>query len=108
MPVQLGRRSYHKQIVIEPNLKLQVGNYCQLGEGLWVLGGGHNHRQDGVSCFPWQALGWTGAPKIIPGRVAVIENDVWIGARVTLKFNITLGNGCIVGAGATVTKDVPP
>ncbi|TCL61380.1 acyltransferase [Allofournierella massiliensis] len=37
-----------------------------------------------------------------------IEDNVWIGARVTILPGVTLGTGCIVGAGAVVTKDVPP
>jgi hypothetical protein len=41
------------------------------------------------------------------GNVA-IGNDVWIGARVTIKDNIRVGNGAVVAAGAVVVKDVPP
>jgi acetyltransferase-like isoleucine patch superfamily enzyme len=37
-----------------------------------------------------------------------IRADVWIGAHaVILKGNV-LGEGCVVAAGAVVTKDVPP
>lgn len=38
----------------------------------------------------------------------VVENDVWIGAHVTLLSGVTVGRGAIVAAGAVVTKDVPP
>ncbi|EGK7485858.1 CatB-related O-acetyltransferase [Campylobacter lari] len=38
----------------------------------------------------------------------VIENDVWIGKDALLKQGIILGNGCVVGQRAVVTKDVPP
>lgn len=38
----------------------------------------------------------------------VIENDVWIGATSTIMSGVTIHNGAIVGAGTTVTKDVPP
>jgi len=37
-----------------------------------------------------------------------IENDVWIGARSTIMSGVKIGNGAIIGATATVTKDVPP
>lgn len=40
-------------------------------------------------------------------KVVVIGNDVWIGGRVTILPGVKIGNGCIVGAGAVVTKDVP-
>ncbi|MEN2283878.1 glycosyltransferase [Algoriphagus sp. SE2] len=41
-----------------------------------------------------------------PGDV-VIEDYVWIGARVILMPGITLGKGCVIASGAVVTKDVP-
>ena len=38
----------------------------------------------------------------------VIEDDVWIGANVTVLDGVHIGTGAIIGAGATVTKDVLP
>ncbi len=38
----------------------------------------------------------------------IVEDDVNIGANATLLPGVTLGRGCTVGAGAVVTKDVPP
>lgn len=37
-----------------------------------------------------------------------IENNVWIGSNVTILPGVTLGEWSVVGAGAVVTKDVPP
>lgn len=36
-----------------------------------------------------------------------IGNDVWIGRRVIILPGVTIGDGCVIGAGAVVTKDVP-
>jgi acetyltransferase-like isoleucine patch superfamily enzyme len=38
----------------------------------------------------------------------IIEDDVWLGARVTVLKGVTIGRGAVVAAGAVVTKDVPP
>ena len=38
----------------------------------------------------------------------VIEDDVSVGANATILPGVRLGKGCVVGAGAVVTKDVPP
>lgn len=38
----------------------------------------------------------------------VIENDVWIGANVTILKGVTIGRGSVVAAGAVVTKSCPP
>jgi acetyltransferase-like isoleucine patch superfamily enzyme len=37
-----------------------------------------------------------------------IGRDVWLGAGVTVLGGVNIGDGCIIGAGAVVTKDVPP
>jgi maltose O-acetyltransferase len=36
-----------------------------------------------------------------------IGDDVWIGRRVIITPGVHIGNGCIIGAGAVVTKDIP-
>ena len=38
----------------------------------------------------------------------VIESDVWLSARCMVLKGVTIGRGAVVGAGAVVTKDVPP
>jgi virginiamycin A acetyltransferase len=38
----------------------------------------------------------------------IIGNDVWIGSMAVIKRGIQIGNGAVVGAGAVVTKNVPP
>ncbi len=38
----------------------------------------------------------------------VIEDDVWIGANVTVLGGVTIGRGAVVAAGAVVSKDVEP
>lgn len=37
----------------------------------------------------------------------IIEDHVWIGTRVTILNNVTIGEGSVVAAGSIVTKDVP-
>lgn len=38
----------------------------------------------------------------------VVEDDVNIGVNATILPGVTLGKGCTVGAGAVVTRTVPP
>jgi lipopolysaccharide O-acetyltransferase len=38
----------------------------------------------------------------------VIEDDVWIGEQVCILPGVRVGKGAIVGAGAIVTKSLPP
>jgi len=38
----------------------------------------------------------------------VIEDDVWIGSKATILDGVTIGRGSVVGAGAVVTRSIPP
>ena len=38
----------------------------------------------------------------------IVEDHVSIGVNATILPGVRLGRGCVVGAGAVVTKDVPP
>jgi len=38
----------------------------------------------------------------------IIEDGVWIGAGVIILDGVTIGRGSVIGAGAVVTKNIPP
>ena len=37
-----------------------------------------------------------------------IQKNVWVGSRVLILKNVTVGEGSVIGAGAVVTKTIPP
>lgn len=108
-----------------PNVSLRngerivVGKGCHIGERSYIWAGDYTGRiviGDNVSLGPEVFL--TAAdyqfqagrpfreqPK--SERDIVIGNDVWLGTRVIVTAGVTIGNGCIVGAGSVVTKDIP-
>lgn len=43
-----------------------------------------------------------------PSRPVVIEDRVWLGARVVVLKGVRIGHDAVVGAGSVVTRDVPP
>src|SRR5205085_12572052 len=45
------------------------------------------------------------APESAP---IILEENVWLGARVVVLRGVTIGNGSVIGAGSVVTKDIPP
>jgi maltose O-acetyltransferase len=46
--------------------------------------------------------------KLVKDEKVIIEDDVWIGASVTILPGVKIGKGAILGAGAVVTKNVEP
>ena len=45
--------------------------------------------------------------EVPPSEPIVVEDNVWIGARVIVMAGVTIGQDSCVGAGAVVTSDVP-
>ena len=45
---------------------------------------------------------------LLKNEKIIIEDDVWIGANVTILPGVVIGECSIVGAGAVVNKSVPP
>lgn len=43
----------------------------------------------------------------VNGKI-IVEDEVWIGASVTILHNVTIGRCSVIGAGSVVTKDVEP
>jgi maltose O-acetyltransferase len=38
----------------------------------------------------------------------ILEENVWLGARVIVLRGVTIGAGSAIGAGSVVTRDIPP
>ena len=41
------------------------------------------------------------------GEPITVGDDVWIGGNAVICPGVTIGNRCIIAAGAVVVKDVP-
>jgi len=43
-----------------------------------------------------------------PSAPVVLEENVWLGARVIVLKGVTIGHDTTIGAGSVVTRDIPP
>lgn len=93
-------------------INCDIGAFCSIAGG--VIIGGAQHPLNWVSTSPvfYNISGGTGrhlgcldAPQT---KRTIVGNDVWIGQRAIVMQGITIGNGAVIGAGAVVTKDIPP
>ncbi|MCX8043102.1 MAG: acetyltransferase [Desulfobacterota bacterium] len=78
---------------------LTIGKYVLIGPHVAIIDA--NHRFDRLD-IPIKYQGYKYKGPII------IEDDVFIGANVTILSGVRIGTGVVVGAGAVVNKDVPP
>lgn len=79
--------------------KVIIGSNVMMGPECMVFT--TNHRIDRLD-IPMCEQGFSN-PKTV-----VIEDDVWIGARVIILPGVRIGTGSVIGAGSVVTHDVGP
>jgi maltose O-acetyltransferase len=78
---------------------VKIGRDVMIGEELIAIS--RNHEFSSTET-PMRTQGFQKDQPI------TIEDDVWIGTRVTILPGVIVGKGSIVGAGSVVTKNVPP
>ena len=74
------------------NAKIIIKDNVRIGPDVLFIGAGHDYR-------------FLDLPDT--GDTILIEKNVWIGARCIILQGITIGEGSVIAAGSTVTKDVP-
>jgi maltose O-acetyltransferase len=81
-------------VSISAHDRVSIGRDCQIGNYTLIMDNDYHDMNDHLQ------LG--------ESRPIVIEDGVWLGARVTVLKGVRIGAGSVVGAGAVVTKDIPP
>lgn len=76
--------------------EVRIGEDCQIGPNVQLLTPTHPLDPD------QRRSRWEGAEPI------TLEDNVWLGGGVIVLPGVTIGRDAVVGAGAVVTKDVPP
>ena len=75
-----------------------IGSHVNLAQGITVTALNHNFEA------PERRIDEQG----VSTQQVTIGDDIWIGANAVVLPGVTVGNHCVIAAGAVVTKDVPP
>ncbi len=107
---EMGRNSfcgYDCQII-----NTTIGSFCSLADRIVI--GGARHPMEWASTSP---AFYAGKDSISvkystyerdEDKRTTIGHDVWIGTGAIIMQGVQVGTGAVIGAGAIVTRDVPP
>lgn len=109
-----GTLKYTPQIIIGDNVnietdchisainKVSIGNNVLMASFVYISDHSHGNvnDMDGVVEHPLERPLYSKGP-------IIIEDDVWLGEKVSVMPGIHIGRGAIIGANSVVTKDIP-
>ena len=78
--------------------KMNIGKNVTIADNVYITDNLHGFED--ISC------GVMPQPLKVPGPVS-IEDEAWIGERVCIMPNVTIGKHSVIGANSVVTKDIP-
>ena len=118
--VIINRRSYVNDSTIGAytyagiNLTMNfthIGRFCSIGRNVDIGGFDHDyHMLTTMPHFRFNQMNRQGGKitEKLEHSFCEIGNDVWIAAGAQILHKAKIGDGAVIGAGAVVTKDIPP
>jgi acetyltransferase-like isoleucine patch superfamily enzyme len=79
--------------------RVEIGAHCMFANGCFVTDA--DHRFDDLS----KPITWQGFTSKGP---TCVGDNTWCGANVVITSGVTVGERCVIGANAVVTRDLPP
>jgi len=96
--IRIGSFNYfNRNLMIDACGSIEIGDHNMFGPDVYITDSDHT-RSEGAA---------PGALPMRRGRV-MIGNRCWIGAKAVILRDATLGDGCVVAAGAVVNRPVAP
>ena len=89
---------------VQDDAEVTIGEHCNFGPNVTIVTPVHpmvasERRAIRTASGEEKLLCWA--------KPVHIGKDCWFGASVTVCPGVTIGDNCVIGAGAVVTKDIP-
>ncbi len=94
---------------------ISIGDYCLISPGTRISAAEQisigNSCMFAANCYisdsDWHGL-YNRTRPFRCTRPVTLEDNVWLGERVIVCKGVTIGENSVIGAGAVVTRDIPP
>ena len=96
-----GEIKIGKFCLITPGVRIMSAERIVIGDACMIAHGAY------ISDADWHGI-YDRAMPVGNTRPVIFEDNVWIGDSAIICKGVTIGKNSIIGAGAVVTKDVPP
>ncbi|HEY9853023.1 MAG TPA: acyltransferase [Leptolyngbyaceae cyanobacterium] len=96
--IEIGENTYIGPYTCLSGDHIKIGKYCLIASHSAIYANNHNFA-DPTRYIQEQGNNYKGI---------AIEDDCWLGSGVRVLDGVTIGKGSVIGAGAVVTKDIPP
>ncbi len=108
LPRMYGKGSIHRRLSVGDYVVMNIGCHLDLNDSI-MIAARVSLGQEVIILTTSHRIGDSkqraGKGTTMP---VTINTGAWIGARALILPGVTIGAGSIVGAGAVVTKDIPP
>lgn len=103
---KIGKRFFgNYNLTIQDDAEVVIGDDCNFGPNVTIVTPVHPMLPD----ERFRMLDSEGCEKrFCYAKPVHIGNDCWFGANVVVCPGVTIGNGCVIGAGSVVVKDIIP
>ncbi len=92
-------------LTVQDDALVTIGDRCNFGPRVCIVTPVHPMLPEERALMKDDA----GKPaRLCYARPVTIGNDCWLGANVTVCPGVNIGDGCVIGAGSVVTRDIPP
>lgn len=101
----IGKRFFGNfNLTVQDDGEVTIGDDCNFGPNVTIVTPVHPMLPDERKALRAP----DGTPRhVCYARPVHIGNDCWLGANVVVCPGVTIGDGCVIGAGSVVVKDIP-